>query len=107
MIKQGDIIKTDLNPIKGHEQAGYRPVLVVSNEKFNQKTNMLLVCPISSAVNGFPLHVKLEKTQTAGEIRCEQIRAIDPKARSFTYIETVPKEILEEVKDIIYCSVES
>jgi len=106
MVKQGDVIKTNLDPIKGHEQAGYRPVLVVSNENFNSKTNMRLVCPISNTVNSFQLHVKLEHTATTGEIRCEQVRAIDLKARPFTYIETISQEILQEVTDIIYGSIE-
>ena len=105
-IKQGDIIKTDLNPTKGHEQSGFRPVLVVSNEKFNKQTNLLLICPISSTINNFPLHVRLEQTTTTGEIRCEQVKAIDPNARSFTFIESVPNNILQEVTDIIYGSVE-
>jgi len=34
MVRQGDIIKVDLNPTLGHEQSGYRPCVVVSNETF-------------------------------------------------------------------------
>ncbi|MCL2634275.1 MAG: type II toxin-antitoxin system PemK/MazF family toxin [Oscillospiraceae bacterium] len=105
-IEQGDIIKLNLNPTKGHEQAGFRPVIVVSNEKFNTKTNLLLICPISNTVNNFPLHVKLEQTETTGEIRCEQVKAIDPNARPYTFVEAVPKHILQEAVDIVYGSVE-
>jgi len=104
-IKQGDIIKMNLNPTKGHEQAGFRPVLVVSNDEFNSRTNLFLICPISNTVNDFPMHVKLAGTTTTGEIRCEQVKAIDPKARPFTFVETVPKQILLEVVDIVYGSV--
>jgi len=103
--RQGDIIKLDLDPTKGHEQKGFRPVLVVSNEEFNTKTNLILICPISSTNNGFPMHVKLENTSTTGEIKCEQVKAIDPKARPYTFIETVPKKVLVEVVDIVYGSV--
>jgi mRNA interferase MazF len=86
-VKQGDIIKLDLNPTKGHEQSGYRPVLVVSNELFNRQTNLILVCPISSTINGFPLHVALDaKAVTQGEIRCEQIKVIDPQARKYVFV---------------------
>jgi len=104
--KQGDIIKLDLNPIKGHEQSGYRPALVVSNNKFNTMTNMLVICPISSTINNFPLHVKLKDTITKGEVRCEQVKAIDPSARGYNYVESVSKEILAEVIDTVYGSVE-
>jgi len=94
-IKQGDIIKLGLNP-----------VLVVSNKNFNSRTNLILVCPISSVINGFPMHVQLEETTTIGEIKCEQIKAIDPAARPYIFIESAPKQILLEVIDIIYGSVE-
>ena len=105
-IEQGDIIKLDLNPTKGHEQSDFRPALVVSNEKFNARTNLLLICPISSTANGFPMHVLLKNTATTGEVKCEQVKAIDPKARQISYVESVPKEILLEAVDIVYGSVE-
>ena len=106
-MNQGDIIKLDLDPAKGHEQAGYRPVLVVSNEKFNRRTNLVLICPISSAINNFPLHVALDSAmKTKGEIRCEQVKAIDPQARKYTFVETVPKNILQEAVDVVYGSIE-
>jgi len=105
-VKQGDIIKLNLNPTKGHEQAGYRPVLVVSNDKFNTMTNMLLVCPISSTINNFPTHVKLNNTVTTGEIRCEQVKVLDPNTHPYSIIESVPRNILLEAVDIVYGSVE-
>ncbi len=46
MVKQGDIIKVDLNPTLGHEQSGYRPCVVLSNKTFNKFTNQLLVASI-------------------------------------------------------------
>lgn len=53
MVKQGSIIKINFNPQSGHEQAGYRPALVVSNDFFNKKTNMTIVCPITNTHNKF------------------------------------------------------
>ena len=68
-LQQGDIIKLNFNPQSGHEQAGYRPALVVSNEIFHQKTNLVIVCPISNTSNKFPLHVQLDnRTITTGSI---------------------------------------
>ncbi|NYB74163.1 type II toxin-antitoxin system PemK/MazF family toxin [Sedimentibacter hydroxybenzoicus DSM 7310] len=40
MVRQGDIIKLDFNPQSGHEQAGYRSTVVISNDFFNSKVNM-------------------------------------------------------------------
>lgn len=60
MVDQGSIIKLDLNLTKGKEQAGYRPALVISNKDFNEFTNLVILCPISSTSNSFPLHINLE-----------------------------------------------
>ena len=41
MVKQGTIIKINFNPQSGHEQAGYRPAVVISNDIFNEKARDL------------------------------------------------------------------
>ena len=78
MVRQGTIIKINFNPQAGHEQAGYRPAVVVSNDFFNMKTNLAIVCPITNTNNHFPLHVPLDgRTTTTGVILCEHIRTLD------------------------------
>ena len=47
-IKQGEIYLSDLNPVKGHEQAGYRPVLVIQNDILNQYLSTVVILPITS-----------------------------------------------------------
>ena len=98
VIKQGDIIKFDFNPALGHEQQGYRPALIISNEAYNRNTNLLIVLPITNTNNGFPLHVPLDRrTLTTGVILCEHIRSIDKTVRKIEKIESLPKDILEHV----------
>lgn len=107
MVKQGDIIKINFNPQAGHEQAGYRPAVVVSNNFFNKKTNLIFVCPITNTVSDFPLHVKLdERTITTGVILCEHLKALDINKRTYKIIESLPKDILEQVIDIIFAEIE-
>lgn len=107
MVKQGSIIKINFNPQSDHEQAGYRPGLVVSNDFFNQKTNMTIVCPITNTNNKFPLHVPLDhRTQTTGVILCEQLRSLDIEAYGYHFIEMVPGDILENVIDIVFAEIE-
>lgn len=106
-LQQGDIIKLNFNPQSGHEQAGYRPALVVSNEIFHQKTNLVIVCPISNTSNKFPLHVQLDKrTITTGSILCQHIKSLDIVSRNYVFVERLPDDILEEVFDIIYGEIE-
>lgn len=98
MVKQGDIIKLDFSPTVGHEQHGYRPGVVVSNDFVLTKTNMVYVAPITNTVRKTPLHVPLDdRTETTGVILCEQVKAIDFHARKITPIERLPSDLLEKV----------
>jgi len=98
MVKQGDIIKIDFSPTSGHEQSGYRPAVVVSNNFAISKTNVIYVAPVTNSIRNFPLHVKLDgRTKTSGEILCEQIKAVDINARPFTFVEKLPDDMLENV----------
>ena len=107
MVKQGSIIKLNFNPQAGHEQAGYRPAVVLSNNVFNEKTNLTIVCPITNTNNDFPLYVPLDKrTKTTGVILCEHIKALDLNRRKYQIVETIPSDILENVIDIVYSEIE-
>ena len=98
MVKQGNLVKINFNPQAGHEQAGYRPAVVISNNFFNQKTNLVIVCPITNTNNKFPLHIPLdERTKTTGVVLCEHIKALDLNAREHKVVEQIPKDILEKI----------
>ena len=106
-VSQGDIIKVSFDPQKGHEQAGYRPAVVVSNDFFNQKTNLAIICPITNTNNKFPLHIPLDnRTQTTGVILCEHVKALDLNARPHTVVEQLPKEILTKVINVVFSEIE-
>ena len=61
--KQGDVVFLSFNPTKGHEQSGFRPAVVISNNVFNENTKMVMVLPITSNTKEFPTHYKLEDTK--------------------------------------------
>ena len=105
--EQGDIVYLEFDPQAGHEQKGKRPALIVSNPTFNEFTKLAMVCPITKTKRNFPLHIKLdERTKTQGVIMCEQVKSLDITARNVVCFEKVPKDILEEVIDIIISFVE-
>lgn len=107
MVKQGDIIKVSFDTKQGHEQAGFRPALVISNNEFNRRTKLAIVCPITNTNNNFPLHVPLdERTSTTGVILCEHIRTLDLSTRQNKFVEKVPEDILKTVTDIVFAEVE-
>lgn len=107
MVNQGDIIMINLNPKTGHEQAGYRPALVISNDFFNKKTNMTIVCPITNTNRPFPLHIPLDnRTTTTGVVLCEHVRALDLNARPYKVVEQIPNDILVEVISVVNAEIE-
>ena len=107
MVEQGDIIKVNFNPQRGHEQAGYRPALVVSNNIFNEKTNLVIACPITNTDNKFPLHIPLDdRTETTGVILCEHVKTLDLNARGYKFVEKLPLGILSKVIEVLYAQVE-
>lgn len=105
--EQGDIVLLEFNPQAGHEQKGKRPALVVSNNTYNKFTKLAMVCPITGTNRNFPLHVKLDdRTRTTGVVMCEQVKALDIHARNVAFCEKAPRDIVEEVVDILIGFVE-
>jgi mRNA interferase MazF len=55
---RGEIWNADLDPTRGREQAGRRPVLVISTDRFNEgPAELVVVLPITSKAKGIPWHV--------------------------------------------------
>ncbi|MCL2753264.1 MAG: type II toxin-antitoxin system PemK/MazF family toxin [Defluviitaleaceae bacterium] len=101
--KQGDIIKMDFDPTKGHEQQGRRPAVVVSNTTYNNfARGVALVCPITNTDRDVPMQPKLDnRTKTTSVIMTDQVKALDLTKRNAEFIEKLPYDILEEVCDIV------
>ncbi len=107
MVKQGDIIKVSFDPQKGHEQKGFRPAVVISNNEFIRRTGLAIVCPVTNTDNQFPLHVPLDKrTSTTGVILCEHIRTLDIRSRQAKKVEKLPEDLLKWVIDVVTAEVE-
>ncbi|WP_341275520.1 type II toxin-antitoxin system PemK/MazF family toxin [Microcystis flos-aquae] len=63
-ITRGEIWLADLNPVRGHEQAGKRPCLVISADLFNQgASGLVVVLPVTSKDKGIPFHLKMVRSQ--------------------------------------------
>jgi mRNA interferase MazF len=60
-VLRGDIVWADLNPVRGREQAGQRPVVVVSHDIFNERSGTVIAMAITSQEQraGFPLTLEL------------------------------------------------
>jgi mRNA interferase MazF len=99
--QQGDIIKLDLNPRKGHEQQGFRPVIVLSNNIISQYTNVVIAAPISTTQRRLPLYRDLpDNLNTKGTVLLDQLVTLDYKARSFQFIEKASSDFLLQLLSV-------
>jgi len=97
---QGDIIKINLNPKKGHEQTGCRPYLCLSNKIISDYANTAIFAPISNTKRKYPLYIPLQKTKTTGNVLLDQLVTIDYNARDFNYVETIPSALLQHILSV-------
>ena len=69
-ILRGEIYWADLNPVRGSEQGGLRPVLILSHDIFNARSGTVIAVAITSQVQraGFPLNLELTGTQLPKKI---------------------------------------
>jgi mRNA interferase MazF len=67
---RGEIWTVDLNPTRGHEQAGVRPALVVSVDTFNHgPAGLAVVVPVTSRAKGIPLHISVDPPEAGLTMR--------------------------------------
>jgi mRNA interferase MazF len=79
---QGDVVWLDHDPQAGHEQAGRRPALVLSPKAYNAATGLMLCCPVTSQVKGYPFEVDLVGAKgIKGVVLSDQLRSLDWQAR--------------------------
>ncbi len=102
-IKQGDIFWADLNPVRGHEQAGCRPVLVLQNDLLNKNLNTIIIAPLTTnvSVKGFLttyfFSAKQSKLNKDSIALLYQIRTID-KTRLQEKLSQLSEQQMREIK---------
>ena len=79
-ILRGDIIWADLYPVRGNEQAGHRPVVIISHEVFNERSGTVIALAITSQPQraGFPLTLELksEDLPKRSWVKISQLRTL-------------------------------
>ena len=99
---KGDLVVLTFDPQSGHEQAGRRPALVMSNELFNRHTGLCIVCPITNTRRDFPFHVAIPDGHgVTGVVMVEQVKSIDFRARRAKQIGTAPERVVQEALSLL------
>jgi len=105
---QKDIVLLDLTPTKGHEQLGFRPAIIISNNVFNKNTKMVIVCPITSNEKEFPTHYLLSSCKKIqGSVLCEHIRSIYYETRKLKFLEKCPDVDYDNIVKILNACIEN
>jgi mRNA interferase MazF len=107
-ILRGDIRWADLNPVRGREQAGQRPVLILSHDVFNERSGTVIAIAITSQPQraGFPLTLELDSKKLPKQswVKISQIRTLAVERIGNRLAKAKPEEIaqvLEGLNEII------
>ena len=101
--RRGEIWLGNLNPATGHEQSGKRPLLIVSDDRFNaSRAGLVIVVPLTSQYKKIPYHVPVIPPEgglkVESYIKCEDMRSI-AKERLEVSWGSVSSSTLTEVED--------
>src|ERR1041385_2359521 len=101
----GEVWQADLDPVRGHEQAGRRPVLVISVDPFNHgPADLVIVAPLTTKDKGVRTHVRLEPpdggVRQRSFVLCDAVRSIS-KERLTRRLGAGSSEVMQEVGDVM------
>lgn len=96
---RGDIVWIDFDPQAGREQAGRRPAFVLSDRRYNERSELLVLCPITSQYKPYPFVVALPETllPKPSYVLADQVKSFDWTKRNVAFITTAPIEAIRAV----------
>ncbi|MCP4612214.1 MAG: type II toxin-antitoxin system PemK/MazF family toxin [Planctomycetes bacterium] len=99
-ILRGEIRWADLNPVRGHEQGGTRPVVIISQDVFNERSGTVIAMALTSQAQkaGFPLTLDLKSSNLPKQswVKISQVRTLSVE-RIGDVIETLPPEKMSQL----------
>jgi len=93
----GDVVWIDFNPQAGREQAGHRPALVLSPAAYNGRSGLMICCPLTTRIKGFPFEVRVDSERTSVAL-ADHVRSVDWRARGATLKGRATPEELADVR---------
>ena len=103
-ILRGEIRWADPNPVRGHEQAGLRPVLILSHDVFNERSGTVIAVALTSQPQraGFPLTLELQATKLPKRswVKISQVRTLATERIGAGLSRATPEEIPQVVEGL-------
>lgn len=103
-ILRGEVRWADLNPVRGHEQAGLRPVLILSHDVFNERSGIVIAMALTSQPQraGFPLTLELQAARLPKRswVKISQIRTLSVERIGARLGRASPEEVSQVVEGL-------
>jgi mRNA interferase MazF len=93
----GDIVWLQFDRQAGHEQAGHRPALVLSPAAYNGKTSLMVCCPLTTQIKGYPFEVMVAGAKPSAAL-ADQVKSLDWVQRKAIFKGRVTPGELSEVR---------
>jgi mRNA interferase MazF len=91
--ERGDLVWINFDP-----QAGRRPAVVLSPKTYNGKVGLLVACPVTSRVKGYPFEVTIpDGLNIEGVILSDQLKSLDWRNRNAQFIDRLPESTTTQV----------
>jgi mRNA interferase MazF len=94
----GDVVWLEFDPQAGHEQAGHRPALVISPASYNRKSGLMVCCPLTTQIKGYPFEVVTQVDGVDCAVLSDQVKSLDWKIRRAKKKAVVSAEVMLHVK---------
>lgn len=93
----GDIIWLNFDPQAGHEQAGHRPAVVLTPASYNDLTSLLICCPLTTKIKGYPFEVKISGSPKNVALS-DQVKSLDWRVRNAEFKGKIQLHELAEMR---------
>jgi mRNA interferase MazF len=104
-ILRGEVRWADLNPVRGHEQSGQRPVLILSHDIFNARSGTVIAVALTSQPQraGFPLtlELKVAKFRKPTWAKISQIRTLSVERVGKRLARIAPADITKVIEGLV------
>ena len=97
----GDIVWLNFSPQSGREQGGHRPALVLSPATYNDKTGLMVCCPLTTQIKHYPFEVHIN-SKPPSAVLADHVKSLDWRTRGATRKGRVGADELAEVRAKIH-----
>ena len=92
---RGDVVYMSLGPTRGKEQRGRRPAIILTSRRYNERVGLLVACPVTSQIKGYPFEVSIILQGKENSVLCDHVRSLDWKVRQLSYLDKASSSVLE------------